>query len=141
MNRDRLPLRLAPLFLLAGIVLVPWSVYLERALPAQHQAQHWDVAWIGFDAALALVLAAVGISAARRSPWLEGMATAAAALLFVDAWFDVLTAKTMSEVTSAVVEAAVLEVPLGLVCVWIARAAKRHLASPVALNPPETIRA
>jgi len=79
-----------PLFGVAALLLVPWVVLLVAALPSAHRAAHWDIAWAGFDVALALLLLTVAVAARRRSPWLEGAATATAALLFVDAWFDVL---------------------------------------------------
>jgi hypothetical protein len=53
-----------------------------------------------FDIVLALLRVGVAVSAWRRSPWLEGAATAAATLLLVDAWFDVLTASSRSELAA-----------------------------------------
>jgi hypothetical protein len=79
----RPPRWVVPLFGLAALVLVPWVVLLVVALPSAHRAAHWDVAWAGFDVALALILLTVAVAAWRRSPWLEGAASAAATLLFV----------------------------------------------------------
>ena len=59
------------------------------------------IAWGGFDVALAVLLLAVAFAAWRRSPWLEGAATATATLPFVDAWFDVLTSSTRTELIVA----------------------------------------
>ena len=117
------------LFAAAALVLVPWVVFLVRALPSQHRSAHWDVAWGGFDIALALLLVGVAVAAWRRSPWLEGAATAAATLLFVDAWFDVLTASSRSELVIAIVEAAVVELPIAVVCLLLARSVERRLAA------------
>src|SRR5205823_13272932 len=105
-----------PLFLLAALGLVPWVVVLVRLLPSTHRSAHWDVAWGGFDVALALLLLAVAVAAWRGSPWLEGAATAAATLLVVDAWFDVLTSSTGTELAVALVEALLVELPLAGVC-------------------------
>jgi hypothetical protein len=116
-----------PLFTLAAFVLLPWVVLLVSVLPSTHRSAHWDVAWGGFDAALALLLLTVAITALRRSPWLEGAATAAATLLFVDAWFDVLTASTGMELVLALVEALLIELPLAVLCLLLARDAERHL--------------
>ena len=116
------------LFAAAALVLVPWVVFLVRALPSHHRSAHWDVAWGGFDIALALLLVGVAVAAWRRSPWLEGTATAAAALLFVDAWFDVLTA-SRSELVIAIVEAAVVELPIAVFCLLLARSVERRLAA------------
>src|ERR1700692_1025067 len=101
-----------PLFSLAAIVLVPWILFLIRSLPSTHAAAHWDIAWAGFDVALALLLLSVAVAAWRRSSWLEGAATAAAALLAVDAWFDVLTSSTNVELAVSISEAVLVELPL-----------------------------
>jgi len=116
-----------PVFALAGIVLVPWIVFLVRSLPSTHAAAHWDIAWAGFDVGLALLLLAVATAAWRRSLWLEGAATAAAALLAVDAWFDVLTSSNPLELGVALGEALLIELPLALLCLLLARDAERIL--------------
>jgi hypothetical protein len=102
-------------------------VLLALVLPSTERAAHWDLAWAGFDALLAALLLAVAITAWRRSPWLEGAATASAALLFVDAWFDILTAATRTELWTAVIEAVLVELPLAFICLVLARAARRRL--------------
>jgi hypothetical protein len=117
----------APVFAVAALVLVPWIVFLVRSLPSTHAAAHWDIAWAGFDVALALLLFAVAVAAWRRSPWLEGAATAAAALLLVDAWFDILTSSTHVELAVAIGEAVLVELPLALLCLLLARDAERVL--------------
>ena len=104
----RPPRWVVPLFGLSAIVLVPWIVFLVRMLPSAHVAPRWDIAWGGFDIALALLLLAVAIAAWRRSAWLEGAATAAAAMLVVDAWFDVLTSRTHTELGVAIAEAIIV---------------------------------
>jgi len=121
------PRWVVPLFGLASLLLVPWVVLLVYLLPSAHRAAHWDIAWSGFDVALALLLSAVAVAAWRRSLWLEGAATAAATLLFVDAWFDVLTSSTRVELIVALVEAIFVELPLALLCLLLARDAKRRL--------------
>lgn len=120
-------------FAAAALILVPWVVFLVRDLPSDHRSAHWDVAWGGFDIALALLLVGVAVAAWRRSPWLEGAATAAATLLFVDAWFDILTSSTRSELIVAIVEAAVVELPVAVFCVLLARSVERKLAEAASL--------
>jgi hypothetical protein len=119
------------LFAAAALVLVPWVIFLVRALPSDHRSAHWDVAWGGFDAGLALLLVGVALAAWRRSPWLEGAATAAATLLVVDAWFDILTSSSRSELVMAIVEAAVVELPLAVFCLVLARSVERRLVMDV----------
>jgi len=125
-----------PLFALASIVLVPWIVFMVRSLPSTHAAAHWDIAWAGFDVGLALLLLGVAVAAWRRSPWLGGAASAAAALLAVDAWFDILTSSTQRELGMAIGEAVLLELPLGLLCLLLARDAERVLRRPATPRSP-----
>jgi len=117
-----------PFFALAALVLIPWTVLLVNQLPSEHRAIHWDVAWGGFDIGLSLTLLAVAVAAWRRSPWFEGAATAAATLLVVDAWFDVLTASAGTDRLVAIVEAAVVELPLAVVCLFLAGKVERRLS-------------
>jgi hypothetical protein len=121
------------LFAAAALVLVPWVVFLVRDLPSAHRSAHWDIAWAGFDVTLALLLVGVAVAAWRRSPWLEGAATAAATLLFVDAWFDILTSSTRSELIMAILEAALVELPIAVFCVLLARSVERRLAAAASL--------
>ena len=125
------PRWVVPLFGLAALLLVPWVILLVVALPSAHRAAHWDIAWAGFDVGLALLLLTVAVVAWRRSPWLEGAATATATLLVVDAWFDILTASTGTELVVAVTEAAFVELPLAVLCLRLARDTERRLLVPL----------
>ncbi len=116
-----------PFFGLAALVLVPWVALLVYLLPSAHRAEHWDIAWSGFDVVLVLLLSAVAVAAWRGSLWFEGAATAAATLLFVDAWFDVLTSSTRVELFVAIGEAVFVELPLAFLCLLLARDAERRL--------------
>ena len=131
-----------PLFAVAAVALVPWIVFLIRVLPTRDEAAHWDIAWGGFDVAMALLLLAVALAAWRRSPWLEGAATATATLLFVDAWFDVLTSSTRAELVAAILSAAFVELPLAVLCLLLARDAERRLLAPALrlVQPDEAVR-
>jgi hypothetical protein len=120
-----------PLFGLVAVLLVPWVVLLVLVLPSAHQSAHWDIAWSGFDVALALLLSAVAVAAWRGSLWFEGAATAAATLLFVDAWFDVLTSSTRVELFVAIGEAVLVELPLAFLCLFLARDAERRMRIPL----------
>jgi len=133
----RPPRWVAPLFGLAAIVLVPWVIVLVRMLPSHHRASNWDVAWGGFDVALAFLMLGVALAAWRRSPWLQSAATAAATLLFTDAWFDVLTSSGGSDRLVAIAEAVLVELPLALVCVLLARDTERRLVEPALARTDE----
>jgi hypothetical protein len=125
------PRWVVPVFGLAALLLVPWVILVVVALPSAHRAAHWDVAWAGFDVGLAVLLVAGAVAAWRRSPWLEGAAAATATLLVVDAWFDVITASTRTELVLAVTEAAFVELPLAVLCLLLARDTERRLLAPL----------
>jgi hypothetical protein len=120
-----IPRWIAPLFAILGIGLVPWTVWIAYQLPQRHLARHWDVAWGGFDSAMAGLLIATAIAAVRRSPWIQGTATAAATMLACDAWFDMATASRGSEEAMAIATAVLIELPLAGLCLWVARNAER----------------
>jgi len=117
--------RLALALIVIGIALVPWTLWLTWSLPAQHIARHWRAAWVGYDVALALLLLATGIAVIRRSPQIVLLAAAVGTLLLADAWFDVVTAAGGGDVAESVLEAVLAEIPLALVCFWIAYDAER----------------
>ncbi len=107
-------------FGLCSLVLVPWTVHLALTLPERSTAAHYDLAWSGFDVGLLLALAWTAWGAVRASRWLPVAASATAALLVVDAWFDVVTSPTRAERWTAVGLAAFVELPLVGVCGWLA---------------------
>jgi hypothetical protein len=113
------PRWVAPLFTVLGAATVPWTVHLALTLPEQAGARHYRLAWVGFDLMLvALLLATAGL-AWRGSRQVGLIASATAAVLVVDAWFDLTTAQP-ADVRAAVLSAVLLELPLAVVCGWIA---------------------
>ncbi|MDP9284488.1 MAG: hypothetical protein M3P41_05995 [Actinomycetota bacterium] len=115
-----IPPWIAPAFLLCAIVLLPWTAFLFFALPRHYVANHWQLAWGGFDIGLGLALATTAVSVARRSPFAEVTAAVTGTLLVCDAWFDVLTSRGMSDVVQAAVEAVFVELPIAALCFWMA---------------------
>ena len=95
--------------------------WLASSLPCRYPSEHWGIAWTGFDTALAAALALTGVAALRRAPWLDRAAVAAATLLAADAWFDVVTSRGALAVAFATTEALAVEIPVALLCLWVAR--------------------
>jgi len=118
-----------PLLALGALLLVPWTLVLAYRLPARHTTNHWDVAWVGLDTAIAVALAATGWSIARRSAWAPSAAIVAATLLVCDAWFDIVLATGRGEQVEAVVEALLVEIPLAIFLVVLARHYERTIAA------------
>ena len=127
----------------AGIGLLPWAIWLSASLPPTHHSAHWDVAWSGFDVGLAACFCGTAIAAHRRSiGWAGPLAAATGTMLVVDAWFDVILESHGNELSTALIEALVFELPAAVVCFWIAFRTERlvaralHLA-PAGERPPE----
>lgn len=108
------------LFALCSAVMIPWAIYLSLVLPRRQVARHYDLAWSGFDVGLFVVLALTAFTAVRRSRRLPVVASANAAMLTVDAWFDVVTAPGGQERLASLLMALLVELPLAAVCVWLA---------------------
>ena len=128
--------RSVPAFLAASVLfLVPWIAWLASSLPCRYLSQHWGIAWAGFDAALAVMLALTCVGVLRRAAWLDRAAVAAATLLAADAWFDVVTSRGRAALILATGEAAAVELPVALLCVWaalrFARPAAQHYRTTV----------
>jgi hypothetical protein len=122
----RTPLWVVALLAAVGLALIPWTAALGVALPSDHVARHWDIAWTGFDVLLTAALLTTAVAARRRKPWLQGIAAVSGTLLVCDAWFDTLTASTPDELWVALLLAAG-EVSLAALCFALATDATRRL--------------
>ena len=119
-GRWLIPPWIAPAFFLCAIVLLPWTAVLFFTLPHRYVANHWGLAWGGFDIGLGLALAATAVTVARRSPFAEVTAAVTGTLLVCDAWFDVLTSRGTTDVVQAAVLAVFVELPIAALCFWMA---------------------
>lgn len=102
-----------------AVLLIPWTAWLAVRLPSRHVSPHWDIAWVGFDVVLTALIAATGIALWKRSPLAPFTATAAATMLLIDAWFDIFTARSGDELDWAIIVAALVELPLAVLCFWL----------------------
>lgn len=125
-----LPSWVGPVFVVLGILLIPWALLLGWDLPRHHVVTtHWKLTWVGFDLFLAAALITTAVGAFRRAPWSAIPATISATLLFCDAWFDVLTSHPGRQVLVALAEAIVVELPLASLCLALALNTERMLAA------------
>ena len=115
------------IFLVSAVVLVPWTALVIASLPDHYKANHWSMAWTGFDIGLGLALAATAVAVLRRSTFAELAATVSGTLLVCDAWFDVMTSRGTKDVAQAVASALLVELPLAGLCFWVARNIARAL--------------
>lgn len=102
--------------LCSGVVLVAWLFGLARSLPTVAHVQHWSALWAGLDALEALGLVTTGVLLLRRDQRRCLTAAGTAALLVVDAWFDVLTSLPGPQLATALVMALGVELPLATLC-------------------------
>jgi hypothetical protein len=123
------PRWLTYVLVVTAVGLVPWTLWLTFSLPSRHVTEHYDVAWVGFDIALAAAIGLTGRAALRSSRWLAPLAAATAAMLVCDAWFDVVTSQGGGERLEALLEAALAELPLAALCAYIVYDAERVHAS------------
>lgn len=119
-GRWLVPPWVAPALFVCAVVLIPWIAFLFLTLPPHYRANHWQLAWGGFDIGLGIALAATALTVARRSPFAEVTAAITGTLLVCDAWFDVLTSRGTSAVAQAVASALLVELPLAALCFWMA---------------------
>jgi hypothetical protein len=122
--RDTIRLRpvprwVAPVFAVLGAATVPWTIHLAMSLPAQASAHHYRVAWVGFDVMLIVLLLLTAHVAWRGSRHVGLLAASTATMVVVDAWFDVTTSRP-ADLPPAILSAVLLELPLAVVCGWIA---------------------
>ena len=84
--------RFVALTAVAATFLVGWILYLAATLPRTYTTGHWRLTWVGFDCALAAILAATAVLALLRKRLVILTAMMAGSLLVCDAWFDATTA-------------------------------------------------
>jgi hypothetical protein len=109
---------LVRLLAITAASLVPWTLWLAVSLPERRVAHHYDVAWVGFDIALAIAFALTAFTALRASRWLVPSASMTATMLLCDAWFDVVTS-TPGERLEPILLAAFAELPLATLCALV----------------------
>lgn len=119
-------------FLLLAAILAVWTVVLGYTLPNKGVLAHQDIVWVGFDVGLLVGLVAIAWTALRCSRFLPLAAAATAALLVMDAWFDVIGSANDGEVMEAVLMAVVVELPLSGICWWVAWHAQTVLEQRIA---------
>ncbi|MFG2003169.1 hypothetical protein ACGFNU_28815 [Spirillospora sp. NPDC048911] len=104
----------------AGAAMVPWMYVLATRLPSTTEVSNWSTAWVGLDAMLAAGLAGTGVLLRRKDPRHSLTAAATAALLAMDAWFDVTTSAPGAERATAAGLAVAVELPLAVACAALA---------------------
>jgi hypothetical protein len=103
------------------VLLAAWIGYLAVSLPAFYRAGSWRGAWVGFDIAELVAFAATGWAAWRRRQILIICLIVLATLLLCDAWFDVVLDARTAGFLSSLLSALLIEVPIAVLAVLVAR--------------------
>jgi hypothetical protein len=119
----------APLLAVVAILLVPWTLWLTFTLPSRHITDHYDLAWVGFDVALATAVGATAWAAVRRLQWLVPFAAVTGTMLVCDAWFDIVTSHGVGDTVEAALEAVFGELPLAAICAYVVYDVERFQAA------------
>jgi hypothetical protein len=115
-----LPRWVALIFLAGCLALIPQILGLSSTLREVQMVNHWRTTWVGLDIAESLVFLLTGWFLYRRSRLVAVTASIAFAMLWLDAWFDVMTSIAADDIATSRTLALFLELPLGLFCLWIA---------------------
>jgi len=118
----------AAAYAVLAVAAAPWTLYVGLTLPSRHLSRHWDISWVGLDIAIGTLLVLNAIFSHIGSKWLVMTATATATLLFVDGWFDVMSARSGEPFLIAVVMALFIELPLAFLTLGIAMKLAGHEA-------------
>src|ERR1700749_26087 len=97
-------LRMIVAAMVVAVVLLATAGALGVLLPGRELVHHWSLAWAGLDVATASTALAPALRLHRGDPRAALTAAAGAALLVLDAWFDVTTAAHGVEMVVAVGE-------------------------------------
>jgi hypothetical protein len=115
-----LPRWAAVIFLAACLGIVPQIISLSSTLNEVQMANHWRTAWVGLDIAESVVFLLTAWFLFRGSRMVTVTASIAFAMLWMDAWFDVLTSTGVSEIATSRTLAVFIELPLGIFCLLVA---------------------
>jgi hypothetical protein len=112
---------LAAVTLVLALGLILWIIFLGFTLPPRYDATHWQLLWIGYDAAEVAVLGFVAWAAWFRRQILAAAALVTAVLLFSDAWFDIVTSWGHRDQWMTLATGLAVEIPLAIFFVWLYR--------------------
>ncbi len=131
---------LSSVMIVGVLAMIPWTVFLSFNLPVRFNAHDWNVAWVGFDSALIVILAATAWAAWFRRQILAATSIVAATMLLCDAWFDINTSIGTKNQFLSILTALIGNIPMAVFFILLARHIMLRTAAvlAVALNtgPP-----
>jgi hypothetical protein len=115
--------------------LAVWTGVLAVTLPRYYRSGGWRGAWVGFDTALLIALAATGWAAWRGRQVLIVCLVVLATLLLCDAWFDVVLDLRTPGFQLSLLSAVLIELPLAALAIYGARRLLRLTIGMVTARP------
>lgn len=100
-------------------------MYLIGALPSSYRANHWDIAWVGFDCGMTFTLLTTSWALWKRRQVAIPGAMISGTFLIIDSWFDVITSNTGWDQRVAVASAVLIELPAAFLLFRFSRRAVR----------------
>lgn len=79
------------LLLLTSVGIIGWLIYLAVSLPNSYRANHWNLAWVGFDIAMVGNLLITSWAIWKKRQLAIPAAMVSGTFLIIDSWFDVVT--------------------------------------------------
>ncbi|MBV8430001.1 MAG: hypothetical protein JO244_02480, partial [Solirubrobacterales bacterium] len=114
--------RFGLLFMVACCVaLAAWIAILVLTLPGHFTSQGWRAAWVGLDIAELIGFAATAWAAWHQRQIIIFFMITTGTLLVCDAWFDIALDYGSSGLTTSVLSALLVELPLALLLFSAAR--------------------
>ena len=117
--------------IIIAVVLALWTVWLGASLPPDPLRQQWTTAtwfgldnysltWVGLDCIEVIGLAACGFLFRRAHPTARTIALLVIPVFCLDAWFDILTAISRSNLILSITMACGAELPMAAFLGWLA---------------------
>jgi hypothetical protein len=103
-----------------AMALIAWIGILATTLPDHHSDKQWKAAWVGFDTALVIAMLVTAVGAWKRRQFMAISCIVTSALLFCDAWFDIVLSWGTDDLLWAVLMAGLAEIPFGAYLFWAA---------------------
>ena len=105
---------------MCGVLLVPWTGLLIEQLHGQAGKRSFSSSWVGLDVLEAVCLLIVAALLSRRHRAASPVAAATAAILCMDAWFDMMSAAPRLPYAESLAMACFVELPLAALLAWTA---------------------
>jgi hypothetical protein len=133
---DRRSRLLARLFAACGVLLVPWIVVLIVQLHGRLGKRSFNSSWVWLDVLEAVCLLVVAGLLFRRHRATSPAAAATATIIFMDAWFDTMSAAPQLPYAESLAMACFIELPLAALLAWTAWRSLAWAAQPGPRSSP-----